>query len=176
VKRLIALFVVIWSLDAAAQQGQAWDARFRAIPDARNIGEYVRIISARPHHLGSPYGKQTAEWILARFKEWGWDAQIENYDVLFPTPKERLVEMVEPTTFRLALEEPPVAVDPTSSQKAEQLPPFNAYPIDGDFLRALAQMPPASGIALGFDRLVMLATGASRIEQVLWAPVAGDDR
>ena len=131
-KRLIALFVVIWSLDAAAQQGQAWDVRFRAIPDARNIGEYVRIMSARPHHLGSPYGKQTAEWILARFKEWGWDAQIENYDVLFPTPKERLVEMVEPTTFRLALEEPPVAVDPTSSQKAEQLPPFNAYSIDGD--------------------------------------------
>ena len=131
-KRLIALFVVIWSLDAAAQQGQAWDVRFRAIPDARNIGEYVRIMSARPHHLGSPYGKQTAEWILARFKEWGWDAQIENYDVLFPTPKERLVEMVEPTTFRLALEEPPVAVDPTSSQKTEQLPPFNAYSIDGD--------------------------------------------
>ena len=50
------------------------------------------------------------------------------------------------------------------------------YPIDHDFLDALAQMPPASGIALGFDRLVMLATGAARIEQVLWAPVAGDDR
>jgi lysyl-tRNA synthetase class 2 len=50
------------------------------------------------------------------------------------------------------------------------------YPIDEDFLAALAFMPPASGIALGFDRLVMLATGAPRIEQVLWAPVAGDDR
>ena len=50
------------------------------------------------------------------------------------------------------------------------------YPIDEDFLAALAVMPPASGIALGFDRLVMLATGATRIEQVLWAPVAGDDR
>jgi lysyl-tRNA synthetase class 2 len=46
------------------------------------------------------------------------------------------------------------------------------YPIDEDFLAALAAMPPASGIALGFDRLVMLATGASRIEQVLWTPVA----
>jgi lysyl-tRNA synthetase class 2 len=45
------------------------------------------------------------------------------------------------------------------------------YPIDEDFLAALAAMPPASGIALGFDRLVMLATGAPRIEQVLWAPV-----
>ena len=50
------------------------------------------------------------------------------------------------------------------------------YPIDMDFLAALAEMPPASGIALGFDRLVMLATGASRIEQVLWAPVTGGDR
>ena len=50
------------------------------------------------------------------------------------------------------------------------------YPIDPDFLAALAAMPPASGIALGFDRLVMLATGATRIEQVLWAPVAGGER
>ena len=50
------------------------------------------------------------------------------------------------------------------------------YPIDHDILAALAQMPPARGIALGLDRLVLLATGATRIEQVLWAPVAGDDR
>ena len=46
------------------------------------------------------------------------------------------------------------------------------YPIDEDFLAALAQMPPASGAALGFDRLVMLATGAARIDEVLWTPVA----
>jgi lysyl-tRNA synthetase class 2 len=46
------------------------------------------------------------------------------------------------------------------------------YPIDEDFLAALEHMPPASGIALGVDRLVMLATGASDIEEVLWAPVA----
>jgi lysyl-tRNA synthetase class 2 len=46
------------------------------------------------------------------------------------------------------------------------------YPLDEDFLAALAAMPPACGIALGFDRLVMLATGAQRIEQVLWTPVA----
>ncbi len=131
-RKLIVLFVVLGSLDATAQQGQAWDARFRAIPEARNLGEYVRIMSARPHHLGSAYGKQNAEWILARFREWGWDAQIENYDVLFPTPKERIVEMVEPSRFRLTLEEPPVAVDPTSSQTSEQLPSFNAYSVDGD--------------------------------------------
>ena len=49
-------------------------------------------MSARPHHLGSPYGTQNAEWLLARFKEWGWDAKIESYDVLFPIPKERVLE------------------------------------------------------------------------------------
>ena len=46
------------------------------------------------------------------------------------------------------------------------------YPIDEDFLEALTLMPPASGAALGFDRLVMLATGATRIDQVIWTPVA----
>jgi len=46
------------------------------------------------------------------------------------------------------------------------------YPVDEDFLAALDSMPEASGVALGFDRLVMLATGAPRIEAVLWAPVA----
>lgn len=49
------------------------------------------------------------------------------------------------------------------------------YPIDEDFLDALALMPPASGVALGFDRLVILATGAPRIEEVLWVPVAETD-
>lgn len=47
-----------------------------------------------------------------------------------------------------------------------------SYPVDEDFLAALAEMPEASGVALGFDRLIMLATGADRIEQVLWTPVA----
>ena len=131
-KKLLLLVLVFASLDLNAQRSPAWDVTFRAIPEARNIGEYMRIMSARPHHLGSPYGKENAEWMLAKFKEWGWDARIENYDVLFPTPKERLVEMIEPARVRLALEEPAIAVDPTSSQKAEQLPSFNAYSVDGD--------------------------------------------
>src|SRR5204863_8630455 len=67
-----------------------------------------------------------------KFKEWGWDAQLETFTVLFPTPKERIVELVAPTQFKALLEEPAIAVDPTSNQKSEQLPPFNAYSIDGD--------------------------------------------
>ena len=120
------------SLPLVAQSAQGWDATFRAIPKAKNIGEYMKRMSARPHHLGSAYDKDNAEWILSKFKEWGWDARLETYDVLFPTPKERLVEMVAPSAFTLKLDEPAVAVDPTSSQKMEQLPSFNAYSIDGD--------------------------------------------
>ncbi|MFN7916288.1 MAG: M28 family metallopeptidase [Vicinamibacterales bacterium] len=115
-----------------AQRPPAWDERFRAIPDAANVGRYMQRLSARPHFVGSAYNKDNAEWMLARFREWGWDAQIETYDVLFPTPKERVLELTAPTKFTAKLEEPVVAVDPTSNQKSEQLPTYNAYSIDGD--------------------------------------------
>jgi N-acetylated-alpha-linked acidic dipeptidase len=85
-----------------------------------------------PHNVGSPYDKDNAEWMLSKFKEWGFDAQIENFYVLFPTPKERLVELVGPTKFTASLQEPVVPEDPTSNQTAEQLPTYNAYSGDGD--------------------------------------------
>ncbi len=116
----------------AGQTEREWEAKFRAIPDPANLREYMRRLSARPHHVGSPYDKDNAEWILAHFKEWGLDAHIERFDVLFPTPKVRLLEMLAPAKFTAKLEEPAVAVDPTSNQKAEQLPTYNAYSIDGD--------------------------------------------
>lgn len=108
------------------------EARFRAMPDPARMREMMRRLSARPHHVGSPYDKENAEWILDQFKSYGWDAHIENFDVLFPTPVERVVELLAPTTFKAALQETPVAGDPTSSQQAEQLPSYNAYSIDGD--------------------------------------------
>ncbi|MGH2569500.1 MAG: transferrin receptor-like dimerization domain-containing protein, partial [Bacteroidota bacterium] len=93
---------------------------------------YMKRLSARPHHLGSPYDKDNAEWLLATFKSWGLDAKLETFDVLFPSPKERVVELVEPTKFTASLREPAVPVDPTSGQHNEQLPTYNAYSIDGD--------------------------------------------
>ena len=116
----------------ASRSERDWEAKFRALPNQQNLRDYMQRLSARPHHVGSPYDKDNAEWMLARFKEWGLDAHIENFDVLFPTPKERLVEMIEPTSFKAALEEPPLKVDPTSNQQAEQLPTYNAYSADGD--------------------------------------------
>ena len=109
-----------------------WEGKFRAIPSPDNQRDYMKRLTARPHHVGSPYDKDNAEWMLAKMKEWGLDAHIENFDVLFPTPRERVVELVEPTKFKAALQEPSVAVDPTSNQQAEQLPTYNAYSADGD--------------------------------------------
>ena len=134
--RLLA-FGAAFVLVTAAPRAQAparrpWDEAFRALPQSSNIRTYMQRLSARPHHVGSPYDKDNAEWLLARFKEFGWTAEIEQFDVLFPTPKERRLELVEPTTFTARLEEPAIAVDPTSNQKAEQLPSYNAYSIDGD--------------------------------------------
>lgn len=62
----------------------------------------------------------------------------------------------------------------TESMAEKQRRYGEAYPLDEDFLAAVAQMPEASGVALGFDRLVMLASGATRIDQVVWTPPAGE--
>ena len=110
-----------------------WEEKFRAIPVAGNLRDYMQHLSARPHNVGSPYDKENAEWIAAKFKEFGLDTHIETFSVLYPTPKERLVELVEGGPhFTATLQEPVVKEDPTSSQTKEQLPTYNAYSIDGD--------------------------------------------
>jgi len=117
--------------DSSARERQ-WEEKFRAIPSPEAQREYMLRLTAHPHHVGSPFDQDNAEWILSKFKQWGWDAHIETFDVLFPTPNERLLEMIEPSRFTARLEEPPVALDPTSTQKNEQLPSYNVYSTDGD--------------------------------------------
>jgi N-acetylated-alpha-linked acidic dipeptidase len=117
---------------ASSRTQREWETKFRAIPEPQNQRDYMQRLAARPHHVGSPYDKDNAEWMLAKFKEWGLDASIESFDVLFPTPKVRVVELVEPTKFTLKLQEPVLSVDPTSNQQSEQLPTYNAYSADGD--------------------------------------------
>ena len=120
-----------FSTQGAAPQKQ-WERTFADGVSADNIRENMRRLSARPHHVGSAYDKDNAQWILGRFKEWGFDAKIETFDVLFPTPKTRVLEMLQPTVFHARLAESALAVDPTSNQADEQLPPYNAYSADGD--------------------------------------------
>lgn len=110
-----------------------WEGKLRAIPKPENLRAYMQRLTAHPHNVGSPYDKDNAEWIAAKFKEFGLDAHIEVFDVLFPTPKERLVELVSGgAKFVAKLQEPALAEDLTSNQQAEQLPTYNAYSADGD--------------------------------------------
>ena len=114
---------------AAAHRGL--EARFDAALSADNLREWLRHLSSRPHHVGSPFGKEVAEFVAARFREWGYDTEIETFHVLFPTPRLRRLEMTAPSRYTASLAEPVLAEDGTSGQVDEQLPSYNAYSIDG---------------------------------------------
>ena len=77
-----------------------WEKTFRDLPDRDHIRETMRRLSARPHHVGSPYDKDNAEWLLAQLKSYGLDAQIETFSALFPTPKSRLLELLGPDALQ----------------------------------------------------------------------------
>ncbi|HXO60709.1 MAG TPA: transferrin receptor-like dimerization domain-containing protein [Candidatus Acidoferrales bacterium] len=110
-----------------------WEEKFREIPSPDNLREYMQHLSARPHNVGTAYDKENAEWIAAKFKDFGLDAHIEQFDVLYPTPQERVVELVEGgPKFSAKLHEPALKDDLTSNQQAEQLPTYHAYSKDGD--------------------------------------------
>ena len=118
---------------ASSRTERQWEEKLRAIPSPDNLRAYMQLLSAHPHHVGSLYDKQNAEWIAAKFKEFGLDSHIEQFDVLYPTPKERAVELVEGgPRFVAKLQEPALAEDPTSNQQSEQLPTYHVYSIDGD--------------------------------------------
>jgi N-acetylated-alpha-linked acidic dipeptidase len=116
--------------DAARQH--ALEKRLDGQLDRANLRSWMKRLTARPHHLGSPYGKENAEFIAAQFRSWGYDTSIERFDVLFPTPKTRLVELLAPERYVAKLSEPALSEDATSNQAGEILPPFNAYSVDGD--------------------------------------------
>ncbi len=120
-----------YSADAARVERQ-WETQFQALPEPQRMRESLRRLSAKPHNVGTPYDQDNANWLLAQFKSYGLDAHIETFDVLYPTPKERVVQLVAPTQFTAKLSEPPVAGDSTSGILTDQLPTYNAYSIDGD--------------------------------------------
>jgi N-acetylated-alpha-linked acidic dipeptidase len=136
---------------ASAKIEREWEAQMKAIPEPGRMREAMRRLTARPHHLGSPYGKDNAEWLRAQFASYGWDATIERFDVLFPTPITRVLELVAPTKFTARIDEPIVKEDPTTSQKSEQLPTYNAYSADGDVTAPLVYVN--YGVPADYDQL-----------------------
>ncbi|MGN6619161.1 MAG: M28 family metallopeptidase [Ilyomonas sp.] len=117
------------SANASAQL--ALEQKFDAGLSSVSIGQNIKTFSEKPHNLGSPGSKENAEQLLSLFKSWGWDARIDTYKVLFPTPKERLLEMTAPTKYKALLKEPALKEDATSGQEG-QLPPYNAFSADGN--------------------------------------------
>jgi N-acetylated-alpha-linked acidic dipeptidase len=117
---------------ANAAKEHALEAQFDSHLNRDDMRAWMKRLSARPHHLGSAYDHDNALFLESLFKSWGYDTYIEQFDVLFPTPKTRLVELVAPEKYTAKLAEAPLPQDATSGQTAEQLPVYNAYSVDGD--------------------------------------------
>jgi len=115
-----------------ASKQHALERRFDEKLNRDNLRTWMKRMTARPHHVGSPHGKDNAEFMASLFRSWGYDTAIERFDVLFPTPKTRVVELLAPEEYVAKLNEPALAEDATSGQRDEILPPYNAFSIDGD--------------------------------------------
>lgn len=118
--------------DEAAKKQKELEAKFDTYLKSGNLDEWMKYMTARPHHVGSPYDKKVVDYIADKFRSWGYQVAVEKFDVLFPTPKLRLLEMTAPEKYQAGLNEPPVDGDPFSSQTEEALPSYNCFSIDGD--------------------------------------------
>src|SRR6185369_7931567 len=105
----------------------ALEKRYDGYLSAQEQREWLEEMSSAPNQVGSPHNKKNAEFILTKFREWGWDAGIETFEILYPTPISVALEMTEPTHFKAALHETPVAGDRTSTNTSDALPPYVAF-------------------------------------------------
>jgi N-acetylated-alpha-linked acidic dipeptidase len=110
----------------------ALEARYDAQLDAALLEDWNRRLSSAPNHVGAPHNRQNAEFMAGLFREWGFETEIETFQVLFPTPRTRVLELVSPRRYRARLTEPTLAEDRTSRITEGRLPPYNAYSADGD--------------------------------------------
>jgi len=113
------------------------EKKFDAAIDPAEMGGWMKRMAAEPNHVGSPHDKANAEYTLQRFKDWGWDAKIEIFKVLYPTPTKVSLELVGKQTFKASLTEPPVPGDETSSRTSDQVPAYVAFQGDGDVVAPL---------------------------------------
>ncbi|MGI4758280.1 MAG: PA domain-containing protein, partial [Janthinobacterium lividum] len=116
----------------SAATERTWETKFRAIPDSKKISDNMHLLAGHPHNVGSEAQRKNAEWMVAQYKAWGWDAKLETFDVLYPTPKTRVLELLGSKPYKARLEEPQVAEDPYTHDKSPAMPPYNIYAMDGD--------------------------------------------
>ena len=126
--KLVSTFDV--ALDKETQS--KLESQFDAVLNPQNLDEWMKHMSSKPHHVGSPWSKQNAEFIAKHFEEWGFETEIEIFDVMVPFPKIRKLELVAPNKVVLQLKEPALKEDATSGITENLLPGFNAFSADGN--------------------------------------------
>ena len=129
---------------------RALEEKIKKIPQPANVREYIRVMSEEPHHTGSEAGRKVARYVLDKFTEWGLDAEIEEFDGLMPTPRQRHLEMLAPENYVAKLQEPAIPEDKDSSDLG-QLPTYNAYSPDGDVTGQLVYVN--YGMPADYERL-----------------------
>jgi N-acetylated-alpha-linked acidic dipeptidase len=115
-----------------AQQQRALEQRFDAALNTADLHDWLQQMSSEPNQVGSAHDEANARFMLQQFRDWGWDANIESFSVLYPTPKHVALQMIAPTRYSAKLYEPPVAGDASSARAVKGLPPYNVYGADGD--------------------------------------------
>jgi N-acetylated-alpha-linked acidic dipeptidase len=148
-----AMVLRVLVLLAVPASAQSWEEKFRRLPQPDRVREYIRVMSEEPHHAGSPASRRVAEYVLGKFREWGLDAKIEEFEALLPMPRERVLELLEPERYTAKLHEPAIAEDKDSSD-AGQLPTFNAYAPDGDVTAQVVYVN--QGVPADYERLKKL--------------------
>lgn len=114
------------------EKQRSLEASFEGKLSAENLEEWMKLLAAEPHWVGTDYGKKNAEWIAKQFKSWGYDTKIEQYDVLFPYPTIRKLELTAPDMYEARLAAVSVTGDPYTAQGEALLPSYNAFSTDGD--------------------------------------------
>jgi N-acetylated-alpha-linked acidic dipeptidase len=117
---------------AGATAQQQLEQRFDALLDPADQRAWLKRMSSEPNQVGSPHNKANAEFMLERFRSWDWDAHIETFNVLYPTPTKVALELLGPHPYTAKLSEPTLPDDATSSIQEGSLPPYNVYGADGD--------------------------------------------
>jgi N-acetylated-alpha-linked acidic dipeptidase len=159
------------ALAAPLADTQSLEKSFDALISPAEQQQWLQQMSSEPNHVGSPHDKANAEMVLALFKQWGWDAHIEQFDVLYPTPISTTVELVAPGHVTLGGQEPSIAEDPslTPANLAKALPPYVAYQGDGDVTAPIVY----ANYGMPYDYDALLARGISVKGKIVLARYGG---
>src|SRR5260370_1152706 len=145
---------------------QALEQRFDAELNPTDLRAWLQRLSSEANHVGSPHDKANAEFIRDLLRQWGWDAQIEVFEVLYPTLRAHSLELVAPVKFTASLREPSIEGDATST-RTDGLPPYNEYGADGDVTGQLVYLN--YGMPADYKELARL--GVSEARTILKIPV-----